>query len=195
MERITSSHNPLVQHMRKLQTSRAYRESCGEFVADGWKLLEEALKWYPEVTAVLTSEPERCPALPSSARLVEVPASLMQSVSSMRTPQGVLFSLRLPQEGALRVQPGMLLLDRIQDPGNLGTILRTADAFDLPVLLTNGCADPFSERRCAPPWARCSAARRRAHRWRTSSVSAMPPGSPLRRRRCPTRRAICARSI
>ena len=128
MERITSSHNPLVQHMRKLQTSRAYRESCGEFVADGWKLLEEALKWYPEVTAVLTSEPERCPALPSSARLVEVPASLMQSVSSMRTPQGVLFSLRLPQEGALRVQPGMLLLDRIQDPGNLGTILRTADA-------------------------------------------------------------------
>lgn len=60
MERITSSHNPLVQHMRKLQTSRAYRESCGEFVADGWKLLEEALKWYPEVTAVLTSEPERC---------------------------------------------------------------------------------------------------------------------------------------
>ena len=146
MERITSSHNPLVQHMRKLQTSRAYRESCGEFVADGWKLLEEALKWYPEVTAVLTSEPERCPALPSSARLVEVPASLMQSVSSMRTPQGVLFSLRLPQEGALRVQPGMLLLDRIQDPGNLGTILRTADAFDVPVLLTNGCADPFSEK-------------------------------------------------
>ena len=114
MERITSSHNPLVQHMRKLQTSRAYRESCGEFVADGWKLLEEALKWYPEVTAVLTSEPERCPALPSSARLVEVPASLMQSVSSMRTPQCVLFSLRLPQEGALRVQPGMLLLDRVE---------------------------------------------------------------------------------
>ena len=144
MERITSSHNPLVQHMRKLQTSRAYRESCGEFVADGWKLLEEALKWYPEVTAVLTSEPERCPALPSSARLVEVPASLMQSVSSMRTPQGVLFSLRLPQEGALRVQPGMLLLDRIQDPGNLGTMLRTADALGVPVALLDGCADPYS---------------------------------------------------
>ena len=49
MERITSSHNPLVQHMRKLQTSRAYRESCGEFVADGWKLLEEALKWYAPI--------------------------------------------------------------------------------------------------------------------------------------------------
>ena len=145
MERITSSHNPLVQHMRKLQTSRAYRESCGEFVADGWKLLEEALKWYPEVTAVLTSEPERCPALPASARLVEVPASLMQSVSSMRTPQGVLFSLRLPQEGALRVQPGMLLLDRIQDPGNVGTILRTADAFHTDgMFLVNGCADLYN---------------------------------------------------
>ena len=40
----------------------------------------------------------------------------------------------------------MLLLDRIQDPGNLGTILRTADAFEIPVILTNGCADAFSEK-------------------------------------------------
>lgn len=119
----------------------------------------------------------------------------MQSVSSMRTPQGVLFSLRLPQEGAAPGAAGMLLLDRIQDPGNLGTILRTADAFDLPVLLTNGCADPFSEKTVRASMGAVFRRRRRAHRWRTSSVSAMPPGSPLRRRRCPTRRAICARSI
>lgn len=144
MERITSSHNPLVQHMRKLQTSarlsRELRRIRGrrlEASGGGTQVVSRGDGRSDERAGAL-------PALPASARLVEVPASLMQSVSSMRTPQGVLFSLRLPQEGALRVQPGMLLLDRIQDPGNLGTILRTADAFDLPVLLTNGCADPFS---------------------------------------------------
>ena len=64
----------------------------------------------------------------------------------MRTPQGVVFALKLPQTREPELHPGMLLLDRIQDPGNLGTILRTADAFDIPVVLTNGCADPFSEK-------------------------------------------------
>ena len=43
MERITSNQNPLLRHIRKLQTSRSYREETGEFVADGFKLLEEAL--------------------------------------------------------------------------------------------------------------------------------------------------------
>ena len=42
--------------------------------------------------------------------------------------------------------PGMLLLDGIQDPGNIGTTLRTADALDIPVVLLEGCADPYSHK-------------------------------------------------
>lgn len=136
----------MIRHVRKLQASRPYREACREFVADGWKLLEEALKWYPCLRTVLVSEGSDCPPLPQSVRLVEIPATLMQSLSTMRTPQGVVFTCELPQSGLPQVSGGTLLLDRIQDPGNLGTILRTADAFDVPVLLTNGCADPFSEK-------------------------------------------------
>ena len=145
-ERITSSQNSLLQHIRRLQTSRAYREECGEFVADGFKLLEEACKWYPHLKTVVISEGETLPALPSSVRVAEIPASLMQSLSSMKTPQGVIFTCALPKRETAEIREGMLLLDRLQDPGNLGTILRTADAFDIPVLLTNGCADPFSEK-------------------------------------------------
>lgn len=146
MERITSSQNTLLKHIRKLQTSRAYREACGEFVADGFKLLSEALQWYPHLTAVVLCEGAPCPPLPPQTRCVCVPESLMQSLSSMCTPQGVVFTCALPKQPQLSVCRGGIVLDRIQDPGNLGTILRTADAFGVPVLLTNNCADPFCEK-------------------------------------------------
>lgn len=146
MERITSAKNPLIQHVRHLLSSRAYRFDCGEFAAEGWKLLDEALRWYPQFTAVIVTENAPLPPLPPQTRVACVPETLMQSLSAMRTPQGVVFALKLPQESEPVLRPGMLLLDRIQDPGNLGTILRTADAFDIPVVLTNGCADPFSEK-------------------------------------------------
>lgn len=146
MEHITSSQNPLIRHIKKLQSSRAYREQQREFVADGFKLLEEAVKWYPHLNTVVSVPGALLPKLPDSVRRVEVPESLMNSLSSMKTPQGVVFTCALPENTVPRISPKMLLLDRIQDPGNLGTILRTADAFDIPVILTNGCADPFSEK-------------------------------------------------
>ena len=55
----------------------------------------------------------------------------MASISPMESPQGALFLCRLPEKKAYVPQPGCLLLDGIQDPGNLGTILRTADALDI----------------------------------------------------------------
>ena len=68
----------------------------------------------------------------------------MASISPMESPQGALFLCRLPEKKAYEPHPGCLLLDGIQDPGNLGTILRTADALDIPVTLLEGCADPYS---------------------------------------------------
>ncbi|MBQ6431777.1 MAG: RNA methyltransferase [Oscillospiraceae bacterium] len=146
MERITSSQNPLLRHIRKLQSSRAYREEQREFVADGFKLLDEAQKWYPKLKTVIVSETRTLPPVPDGVRCAQIPDSLMQSLSDMKTPQGVIFTCELPDCTDARLASGMLLLDRIQDPGNLGTILRTADAFGIPVALTNGCADPYSEK-------------------------------------------------
>ena len=64
----------------------------------------------------------------------------------MQTPQGALFLCRLPEKKEFLPKPGMLLLDGIQDPGNVGTILRTADALQIPVVLLEGCADPYSHK-------------------------------------------------
>ena len=70
----------------------------------------------------------------------------MESISPMETPQGALFVCRLPEKSAFVPEAGMLLLDGVQDPGNLGTILRTADALQIPVALLEGCADPYSHK-------------------------------------------------
>ena len=70
----------------------------------------------------------------------------MESISPMASPQGALFLCRFPEKKVFSPMPGMLLLDGIQDPGNIGTILRTADALDIPVVLLEGCADPYSHK-------------------------------------------------
>ena len=144
-ERITSRKNPLLQHVRKLLSSRSYREKCGEYAADGVKLLEEAVKWAPETlqTVIVTADVNPG-SLPEQVRLVEVPDDIMQSVSPMEAPQGALFVCALPEIRGLEMDERCLVLDGIQDPGNLGTILRTADALEVPVVLTPGCADAYN---------------------------------------------------
>ena len=145
IEYITSRKNPLLQQVRKLLTSRKEREQAGLFVADGIKLLEEAVKWWPGLHTVILSEGVQA-QVPEGVRQVVVPEDVMASVSPMQSPQGALFLCRLPEKTAFSPRPGMLLLDGIQDPGNLGTILRTADALEIPVALLEGCADPYSHK-------------------------------------------------
>ena len=147
MERITSRQNPLMAHIRKLSASRAYREKTGEYLGDGVKLLEEAAKWSAALTAVISTEGMALPPLPAEVRLVEVPAELMAYISPMEAPQGALFLARQPDlRPPERLASGRYLaLEGVQDPGNVGTILRTADAFEADGLfLLEGCADLYN---------------------------------------------------
>ncbi len=144
-QRITGRKNPLLQQVRKLLSSKKYRQETGLFVSDGTKLLQEALRWWDGVETVILSDGVEA-QVPDSVRLVYVPEDVMESISPMQTPQGALFVCRLPQKTEFIPKPGMLLLDGIQDPGNLGTILRTADALQVPVALLEGCADPYSHK-------------------------------------------------
>ena len=143
--RITSRKNPLIQQVRRLLASKKERESTGLFVSDGTKLLEEAIRYCPGLQTVFLSDGIEM-ELPEWVELVRVPEEIMAYISPMETPQGALFLCRLPEPKQFLPQAGMLLLDGIQDPGNLGTILRTADALDVPVVLLEGCADPYSHK-------------------------------------------------
>ena len=144
-QRITSRKNPLLQQVKKLFSSRRERESAGLFAADGTKLLEEAVKYCPGLHTVILSDEIQL-NLPERVRLVRVPGDVMESISPMASPQGAVFLCRLPEKTPFCPKPGSLVLDGIQDPGNLGTILRTADALDVPVTLLEGCADPYSHK-------------------------------------------------
>ena len=145
MERITSRKNPLLQQVKRLLSSRKERLEAGLFVADGTKLLEEAVRHCDGLDTVILSDGLQA-ELPDCVRAVYVPEDVMESISPMRSPQGALFLCRLPEKTPFVPKPGMLLLDGLQDPGNLGTILRTADALEIPVALLEGCADPYSHK-------------------------------------------------
>ena len=142
---ITSRKNPLVQQVRKLLSSRKDREKEGLFVADGTKLLEEAVRWFPGLDTVILSEGVQA-QVPEHVKVVRVPEDIMAYISPMETPQGAVFICRLPEKKPFQAVAPMLLLDGIQDPGNLGTILRTADAMNVQVALLEGCADPYSHK-------------------------------------------------
>ncbi len=144
-ELITSRKNSLLQQVRKLLSSRRERQQTGLFVADGTKLLQEAIRWWPGLDTVILSQGVDMD-VPEGVRMVVVPEDVMESISPMQTPQGALFLCRLPEKKEFTPKAGMLLLDGIQDPGNLGTILRTADALQIPVALLEGCADPYSHK-------------------------------------------------
>ena len=143
--KITSRKNAFIQQVRRLLTSRKERQQAGLFVADGTKLLQEAIRFWDGLDTVILTEGVEV-QVPDHVRAVTVSQEIMEYISPMETPQGALFLCKLPQQTEFRPKPGMLLLDGIQDPGNIGTILRTADALDIPVALLEGCADPYSHK-------------------------------------------------
>lgn len=148
LEWITSRQNSLVAHVRKLTGSRSYRRQSGQFLCDGRKMLEEALKWGARVEILISTKEAQVPAL-AGVRQVQVPSELMKYLSPMEAPQGVLFLCRMPADAHTERLTGSryLVLDGLQDPGNVGTIWRTADAFGADgLLLVNGCADPYNHK-------------------------------------------------
>jgi len=147
MEQITSRSNALVAHIRKLQADKAYRRSVGEMVCEGPKMLEEAIRHGATLTALVQTEDAAVPVdLPPALRRICVPADLLCWMSDTQTPQKLLFLCKIPQQALPEVLPkgNYLVLDGMQDPGNVGTIWRTVDAFGaVGLLLLPQCADPF----------------------------------------------------
>ena len=141
---ITSRKNERVAHFKKLAASSGYRRERGEYLCDSPKLLDEAVKHGAEIREVMYTDGVRGD-LPEVARAYRVTREVMEAVSPMRTPQGVVFTVAMGDSAPCRDMAGALIIENLQDPGNVGTILRTANAFGVPaVLLAGDCADIYN---------------------------------------------------
>lgn len=149
---ITSLQNPLIKSWRALNKSRSQRLSQGLFLAEGEHMAQEALQ-EKKARALLIDADARVRYAPlleraegQGVQLYVLAAHVMAAVCDAKTPQGVAALCPYPNQ-ALPEAPGELLvaLDGVQDPGNVGTILRTMDAAGFHGLLLSGaCADPYS---------------------------------------------------
>ncbi len=149
---ITSVRNPKIQEIRALQSRSKARREAGSFVVEGVRLVEEAVNsgWKARAAFYTRDLDNRGRDLinalkPRAIQVDEVSASVMKAVSDTKTPQGILLEVEW-KELPLPAQPSLvLILDGIADPGNLGTLLRSAAAAGADiVLLAPGCADAFA---------------------------------------------------
>jgi TrmH family RNA methyltransferase len=149
---ITSTKNPKIKEVRALQASAKIRREANLVIIEGVRLAEEvvAANWRVQLCLYTEDLTERGQKLIDSvsARGVEVALvadHVMKSASDTQTPQGVLMLVEI-QEMPLPASPDfVLVLDQMRDPGNAGTLLRTAAAAGVQaVLCTPGSVDPFS---------------------------------------------------
>ena len=141
---LTSKNNPLIKETAALKDKKA-RKEYGLFLVEGYKMALECQKSRLEIERVFVAESYRGELPACDIEPVCVSDDVFRFLSDEKSPQGVLCRVRIPDTTLKAPQGKCLLLDGVADPGNVGTILRTANAAGYEeVYLTQECADPFS---------------------------------------------------
>lgn len=146
---ITSTKNAQIQRLRSLQDAKA-RADTSLFLVEGWNLLQEAIR-YACVDVIVVDEAKKhvlSDVLPNQlqANVLYAPSFVLAHICQTKTPQGVAASVYLPKPIQTEsIQGKVLALDGVQDPGNVGTMIRTAEAAGFSaVLLSSDSADPYA---------------------------------------------------
>lgn len=149
---ITSNQNPKIQKIRALQQQAKERNNSGLFVVEGVRLFEEALSANWEIEYIFHSDNLSVRGLEllhqaEDLKIVidEIPFSLMRKVADTDHPQGIIAVVKQTRLPVPQTRNFVLICDSISDPGNLGTILRSADAAKVQaVMISPNSTDPYS---------------------------------------------------
>jgi TrmH family RNA methyltransferase len=142
-KRITSLQHPQVVHWAELLRTRAAREKSASALVSGKKLVQELAVKAPLKCLMTLDE---CPEIAAQERFI-VTDSILKKITGVETPDGFAAEIELPLNADLSKCQSLLILDKISDPGNLGTLLRTAHALGWDgVAATPGTVDFFNDK-------------------------------------------------
>lgn len=145
MEKLSSRKNEYIRRLRLLAADAGFRAERGEYVCDGLKMLKEALSFGAEIKSVLWKESAADLAGLESAAQYVADGELFDYASPMKNSPGPVFTVKIPAAEDAAKLKNALVLETVQDPGNVGTVIRTANAFNIDaVILTGDCADLYN---------------------------------------------------
>ena len=156
MQRISSKDNSLIKHIKKLKEKK-YRQQYGEYVVEGLKLIKEAINENAKISKIIICESEDNTEMIENhlryeiARFdcVLVPHNIFKTLSDVETPQGIMAIIE-KSHASKKIDFNtdiIVALDDVQDPGNLGTILRTIDSIGLKqVLVSKNTVDCYNSK-------------------------------------------------
>ena len=156
MQTITSKDNELIKHIRKLKDKK-YRDESNEYVVEGVKLVEEAVKENAKIKQIIVCEDTtRTYEIPTHIMLeiakyecISVSDKIFNIITQVTNPQGIMAIIEKNAQNAKidYTQDIIVVLDDVQDPGNLVTILRTVDSIGLnQIIVSKGTADAFNSK-------------------------------------------------
>lgn len=146
MRTINSVQHPLVKHFVKLRHNRDYRYEHQSVIIEGIKIVAEVCSHSMPKTLIALDE-TLFPVGTQDADKIVVSEAVMQKISAVQNPEGIIAEIALPPDGNLNGLKWILALDGVNDPGNLGNLLRTALALGWEgVFLIGECCDPYNEK-------------------------------------------------
>lgn len=146
MKRITSGNHPLVKHLVKLRQNRDYRYEHQSLVVEGVKPVEE-LGRHARFKLIVTYNEAMIPIGAEADEILLVNDGVMKKVSGMQSPEGLVVEIDMPKPVSLQGMKYILALDGVSDPGNVGSLLRTALALGWEgAFILNDSCDPFNDK-------------------------------------------------
>ena len=141
---LTSKNNPLIKETAALKDKKA-RKQQGMFLVEGRKMAVECQRSDFEIDRVFVAESYDGEIPFTEEQIVRVSDDVFRFLSDEKSPQGILCRIKIPTRALTAPKGKCLLLDGVADPGNVGTIIRTANAAGYEeIYLTEECADPYS---------------------------------------------------
>jgi len=146
MKKISSLQHPLVKHMVKLKSSPCYRQECQTVIVEGLKMVRELLAEAVLKTVFMTEARFEAESWQGDAICI-VTDEVIKKIAGTQAPEGIVAEAFLPEQSSLKGLKRLLVLDRVSDPGNVGTLLRSALAFGWQgIYLIEGSCDPFNDK-------------------------------------------------